>query len=162
MYNIPELPNTIFINISEPKVSNVTEIPEMPIALPQTKPAQVSTMLPRIGDITTIAPADSDSVASETDDIVGATDSTDGSSTTTENTSTEKGVVAKLTCNVGDKTYEEEEEIPSEDPCTLCVCSNGEMLCAKSMIKCPDMMVNLEIFLLAFLGLFDYSISGDP
>ena len=139
--------NTLSNNISEPKVSNVTEtsIPEMPIALPQTKPAQVSTMLPRIGDITTIAPEDSDSVTSETEEIAGSTGFTDGSSTTTESTSTQKDVVAKLTCNVGDIIYEDEEEIPSEDPCSVCVCSNGEMLCTKSMIKCPDMLSLIHI-----------------
>ena len=92
----------------------MTELPEMPIALPQTKPAQVSTMLPRIGDITTIAPEDSDSVTSETEDIAVSTDSTDGSSTTTEVTSTEEDAVAKLTCKVGDITYEEEEEVPAK------------------------------------------------
>ena len=61
-----------------------------------------------------------------------------GVSMTTEITSTEQDVAAKTTCNVGDIVYEDDDEVPSEDPCNVCICDGGQIFCVKMKCTTPE------------------------
>ena len=41
-------------------------------------------------------------------------------------------------CTQGDKTYEHMENVTTSDPCDLCQCDNGNIVCAKRV--CPNLL----------------------